>query len=350
MHRKIYYLQSWSKTLLIVSHDQSFLDNVCTDIIHLDEKKLFYYRGNYTSTLLFGLAMITISSRRILQQIMSVGNHACHLRPPFLAATHSFKAMFTQRKREQLKLYEKQEKRLRELKISGRSTKQATANVQREALTRKQAKCKATLEMSISGEKTSSSIALIEKPKAYIVKFHFPNPPLMLPPLLGLYNASFAYPNQRSLFVNLNFGVDMTTRISIVGPNGVGKSTFLKLLTGELEPTSGQRQYNHRLKIGKYDQHSADHLTMSETPTQYLTRLFNLPYQESRATLGKFGLESHAHIIPIADLSGGQKSRVAFAELSRRAPDILILDEPTNNLDIESIDALADAINEFTGG
>lgn len=72
--------------------------------------------------------------------------------------------------------------------------------------------------------------------------------------------------------------------------------------------------------------------------------------QDARSTLGKFGLESHAHVIPIADLSGGQKSRVAFAELSRRAPDILILDEPTNNLDIESIDALAVAINEFEGG
>lgn len=66
--------------------------------------------------------------------------------------------------------------------------------------------------------------------------------------------------------------------------------------------------------------------------------------------MGKFGLEAHAHTIPNADLSGGQRARVAFAELSRRAPDILILDEPTNNLDIESIDALADAINEFEGG
>ncbi|VDP17462.1 unnamed protein product [Schistosoma margrebowiei] len=152
------------------------------------------------------------------------------------------------------------------------------------------------------------------------------------------------------MFKELNFGIDMTSRISIVGPNGVGKSTFLKLLTGEVQPTDGERRLNHRVKIGKYDQHSADQLNLSETPTEYLQRLFNLNYQDARATLGKFGLEAHAHTIPNADLSGGQRARVAFAELSRRAPDILILDEPTNNLDIESIDALADAINEFEGG
>ncbi|CAL8089001.1 unnamed protein product [Calicophoron daubneyi] len=298
------YLQGWKKTLLIVSHDQSFLDNVCSDIIHLDQRKLFYYRGNY----------------------------------------NSFKIMLAQRRKEQLREYEKQEKRLKELKQSGMSSKQAVAKNQREALTRKQAKGRQMVAQAETPQQ------LIPKPKEYVVKFHFPNPPPLTPPLLGLYNVTFAYPGQKPLFTNLNFGVDMSSRVSIVGPNGVGKSTFLKLLTGEVEPTQGERRISHRVKIGKYDQHSADQLDLSVTPTEYLQRLFNLSYQDARSKLGKFGLESHGHTIPNANLSGGQRARVAFAELSCRSPDILILDEPTNNLDIESIDALAAAINEYEGG
>ena len=135
----------------------------------------------------------------------------------------------------------------------------------------------------------------------------------------------------------------------LVGPNGVGKSTFLKLLMGDLEAVSGEMRKNARLKIGRFDQHSGEHLTADETPTEYLMRLFNLPVEKSRKELGSFGLQSHAHTVPMKDLSGGQKSRVALAELTLSAPDIVILDEPTNNLDIESIDALGEAICEYEG-
>ncbi len=99
-----------------------------------------------------------------------------------------------------------------------------------------------------------------------------------------------------------------------------------------------------------FDQHSGEHLTADESPTEFLMRLFNLPYEKARKQLGTFGLASHAHIIKNKDLSGGQKARVALAELCLNAPDVLILDEPTNNLDIESIDALAEAINDYQGG
>ncbi|KAK3525434.1 hypothetical protein QTP86_031558 [Hemibagrus guttatus] len=298
------YLQSWKKTLLIVSHDQSFLDDVCTDIIHLDNQKLYYYRGNYLT----------------------------------------FKKMYVQKQKELLKQYEKQEKKLKELKAGGKSTKQAEKQT-KEVLTRKQQKGKKKGQEEESHEAPD----LLKRPKEYTVKFTFPNPPPLSPPILGLYSVEFGYEGQKPLFRNVDFGIDMESRICIVGPNGVGKSTLLLLLTGKLTPTKGEMRMNHRLKVGFFNQQYADQLNMEESPTEYLQRNFNLPYQDSRKCLGRFGLESHAHTIQISKLSGGQKARVVFAELSCRQPDVLILDEPTNNLDIESIDALSEAINEYKG-
>ncbi|XP_046437039.1 ATP-binding cassette sub-family F member 1-like [Daphnia pulex] len=301
------YLQGWKKTLLIVSHDQSFLDNVCTDIIHLDMEKLFYYKGNYSM----------------------------------------FKKMHLQKRKEQIKDYEKQEKRLKELKSQGQS-KKAAEKKQKEALTKKQEKNRAKLQKN--EDDSTGPVELMQRPREYVVKFRFPEPPPLQPPVLGIHNVTFGYDAHRPLFKTCDFGIDMESRVAIVGPNGVGKSTFLKLLVGELSPQQGEQRKNHRLRIGRFDQHSGEHLTAEETPAEYLMRLFNLPYEKARKQLGSFGLASHAHTIKNMDLSGGQKARVALAELCLNAPDVLILDEPTNNLDIESIDALAEAMNDYKGG
>uniref|UniRef100_A0A669DDB0 ATP-binding cassette, sub-family F (GCN20), member 1 n=1 Tax=Oreochromis niloticus TaxID=8128 RepID=A0A669DDB0_ORENI len=253
--------------------------------------------------------------------------------------------MYVQKQKELQKQYEKQEKKLKELKAGGKSTKQAEKQT-KEALTRKQLKGK---KKGGQEEESQEATELLKRPKEYTVKFTFPNPPPLSPPILGLHSVDFGYEGQKLLFKNVDFGIDMESRICIVGPNGVGKSTLLLLLTGKLNPTKGEMRKNHRLKVGFFNQQYADQLNMEETATEYLMRNFNLPYQDGRKCLGRFGLESHAHTIQISKLSGGQKARVVFAELACRQPDVLILDEPTNNLDIESIDALSEAINEYKG-
>jgi len=300
------YLQQWKKTLLVVSHDQHFLDNVCTDVIHLDQQKLQYYRGNYSS----------------------------------------FKKMYKQKVREHEKAYEKQEKQIKALKSSGKSGKQAEAQA-KITTTRKKEKNMSKREQE---DAQMSQTELLQRMKEYKVKFTIKNPPPLNPPVLGLKDAKFGYPNQPLLFNKVDFGLDMSSRVAIVGPNGVGKSSFLKMLTNKVDILDGEVIRNPRLRVGFYNQHSADQLTLEESPVEYLQRNFNMEYQDCRKLLGRFGLAGHAHTIRIKDLSGGQKSRVALADMASREPDMIILDEPTNNLDIESIDALAEAINEFTGG
>uniref|UniRef100_A0A674MQ70 ATP-binding cassette, sub-family F (GCN20), member 1 n=1 Tax=Takifugu rubripes TaxID=31033 RepID=A0A674MQ70_TAKRU len=196
------YLQGWKKTLLIVSHDQSFLDEVCTDIIHLDNQKLYYYRGNYLT----------------------------------------FKKMYVQKQKEMQKQYDKQEKKLKDLKAGGKSTKQAEKQT-KDALTRKQQKGRKKGQE----EESQDAQELLKRPREYTVKFTFPNPPPLSPPVLGLHSVDFDYDRQKPLFKNVDFGIDMESRICIVGPNGVGKSTLLLLLTGKLNPTKGEMRKNHRL-------------------------------------------------------------------------------------------------------
>ena len=302
------YLQNWRKTLLIVSHDQKFLDNVCTDIIHLDQQQLHYYRGNYTM----------------------------------------FKHMLQQERQHHRKLYEKQEKQIKQATKSGKSKQEAEKKQKQRRIGT--ANRKSSKQPMYQHEEQAQKLLIQKPPREYTVNFTFPNPPPLLPPIIGLFDVTFAYPGQKPLFESVNFGIDMKSRVAILGPNGVGKSTLLKLLMGQLKANKGEVQTHRQLRIGRYDQHSADQLDLSVSAVEYLQTKYKKRYQDARQMLGNFGLPSFAHAIKIKYLSGGQKSRVAFADLACNRPDVLILDEPTNNLDIESIEALVAAINIFAGG
>jgi len=156
-------------------------------------------------------------------------------------------------------------------------------------------------------------------------------------------------------FSDLNLSVDASVRAAIVGANGSGKSTLLKLLAGGLEPTRGEVTLGRRLEIGYYDQHFSElkQCTRSTSAVDYLLSTYGDSLsspQDARRWLGKFGLDSARHVMPIGDLSGGQKARVCFASIALRRPHLLLLDEPTNHLDLESVDALIDGLRVYDGG
>eukprot|EP00927_Polykrikos_kofoidii_P029465 TRINITY_DN25480_c0_g1_i1.p1 TRINITY_DN25480_c0_g1~~TRINITY_DN25480_c0_g1_i1.p1 ORF type:complete len:861 (+),score=215.97 TRINITY_DN25480_c0_g1_i1:146-2584(+) len=176
---------------------------------------------------------------------------------------------------------------------------------------------------------------------------------------ISVHDATFSYTGKAPwLLKDLNFRLDTSTRITIVGVNGSGKSTLLGLVAKTLEPCKGEVQHTRKLTIGRYSQHFdeiAPHLHMSavEFLTSHELRRFGAGTENpelAHKCLGQFGLPSHAHRRPMKELSGGQKARVCFASITCRAPELLVLDEPTNHLDIESVEALIDALRRFRGG
>merc|ERR1712054_375724 len=192
-------------------------------------------------------------------------------------------------------------------------------------------------------------VDFIEEEGGVNLPFYDPEP--LTPPILQFADVSFGYTKGQLLFRRVNLGIDMESRIALVGPNGVGKSTFMKLMAGELEPLEGNVIRSGKLKLGRFTQHFVDQLDLNVSPLEYMSKQFpSVPSQELRSVLGSFGLSGSTALRSMHTLSGGQKSRVALAQLSFSRPHILLLDEPTNHLDLETIEALAVTLSTFAGG
>ena len=289
------YLARYPGSLILVSHDREFLNACVNRIAHVNNHVIDCYSGNYDD---FERAR----AERIAQQ-----NQAFHQQQEKIAHLEDFVRRF-----------------------SAKATKAKQAQSRVKALER--------LTRIAPAHITDGHFELeIEAPER--------SPDL----LLRADKMGFSY-GDKALFHNVDLVLRAGARIALLGPNGAGKSTLIKLLVGELKPTSGKLEITSDIRIGYFAQHQLENLDSTATPLQHMEKLApKVTTLALRTFLGRFGLAGDSEDRPVASFSGGEKSRLALALLAWQKPHLLLLDEPTNHLDLDMRDALTLALEEYTG-
>jgi ATP-binding cassette subfamily F protein 3 len=290
------HLANYPRTVIVISHDRDLLDTSVDQILHLDRGKLTLYKGTYSA----------FEEQRATREMLD--------------AKH---AKRQDAERQRLQAF------VDRFKAKASKARQAQSRVK-------------------MLEKMKPVTALVTQD---VREISFPVPEKLLsPPIIAVDNVSVGYDQNRPVLNRVTLRIDTDDRIALLGSNGNGKSTLVKLLANKLLPFSGQVTRADKLSIGYFAQHQVDELDMEGSPYQHVRRLMgDAPETKVRARTGAIGFSGKAGDTTVKSLSGGEKARLLLGLSTFFGPNMIILDEPTNHLDIDSRAALAEAINEFQG-
>ena len=289
------YLIKYPKTYILISHDRDTLNKTVNYIIHLDQLKLTMYKGNYDQ----------------------------------------FEEAHAQKRIGHQALFEKQQAHKKKMmdfvnRFGAKASKAKQSQSRLKAL-----------------ERMDMVDALITERST---NFKFPEPEDISSPIITIDKVDVGYEVDKPVLENINIGISSDSRIALLGANGNGKSTLIKLISGKLNEFNGSITKNKKLRVGYFAQHQTDELDLSFTPFETLRSIISDQTDHHiRAILGKFGFDKDKADTKVRELSGGEKSRLLFCIMSYNAPHIMLLDEPTNHLDIDARAALIEALNNYNG-
>jgi len=289
------YLASWPGTLMVISHDRTLLNQSVNEIIHLDNLKLTRYAGGYDEFERIRREQQMLNSKLRTKQM------ADRRRIESFVDRFRYKASKARQAQSRIKMLEKME-------------------------------------------------PIAAAAEDQFVNLDFPKPDQLPPPLITLDELDAGYEPGKPILKRLDLRIDMEDRIGLLGANGNGKSTLVKLLADRLKPMEGRLRKSSKLRIGYFAQHQTDELNMDETAYDHAARLMPMaPESKVRGHLGRFGFSGNKANTDCGSLSGGEKAKLLFALMSLDAPHVLLLDEPTNHLDVDAREALVQALNAYEG-